>query len=140
MVRGVMSGSEMLTSFSGSLMQCSAVLNSFKSLSDVFSDEDATLIERIGAVVGFLTSAIFAYTSIQKLATSLTEKDIAVKWVANLVNKLTAGSSLATAGAKGVESGAVAANTAAWYANPIMWIALIIVGVIAVLMLLITGI
>jgi hypothetical protein len=42
-----------------------------KTLKDVFTNEDATRIEQIGAAVGALTAGIFMFNAISKLTTSL---------------------------------------------------------------------
>lgn len=59
--------SEQLMSLSSAIMQVNAVISSVTRLKDVFTDEDSTAIERIGAVIGVLTSAMFALNSVSKL-------------------------------------------------------------------------
>lgn len=63
--------SEAIINFSGALMQCNAFISSMKSLGDVFTDKDATAVEKVGAVVGALTATIMTFTAISKLATTL---------------------------------------------------------------------
>ena len=67
----IASTSEAIMSFSGALMQANAFINSMTSLGDVFSDEDATTIEKLGAVVGVLTSAFMMFNAVSKLTTTL---------------------------------------------------------------------
>lgn len=59
--------SEQLISLSSAIMQVNAVISSITRLKDVFTDEDSTAIEKIGAVIGVLTSAMFALNSVSKL-------------------------------------------------------------------------
>lgn len=64
-----LSVSETLGTFAGSLMSLSALMSSASSTWDtMFNDEDATTMDKITAGIGFLTTAIFAYTGAMKLA------------------------------------------------------------------------
>ena len=107
--------SELITKFSGVLMQFSAVLNSVKRFKDVFSDEDATTIDKIGAAIGLLTTGFMLYKQTVDLASGITAK--------------AAAASAADAAAKGAEAAATEGATAAqWSLNaalaacPIGWI------------------
>ena len=64
-------GSEALMDFSGALMQANALISSVKSFADVFTDEDAGAIEKVGAVIGVLTTGLMTFNSISKLTSSL---------------------------------------------------------------------
>jgi len=52
-------------------MSFNNVMNSVKRISDVFNDKDATTLEKISAVIGGLTAAIFAYNAISKLTSGI---------------------------------------------------------------------
>lgn len=72
----VITTSEMVTTLSSSLMTLSSVISSIKSLTDVFSNKDATVLEKITALVGALTSVMFAYNSMSKIGAKLKEYDV----------------------------------------------------------------
>lgn len=65
------SASEALMSTAGALMQMQALMNSFTRLGDVFSDDDATAIEKVGAVIGVVTTTLMALNTVSKLTTTL---------------------------------------------------------------------
>lgn len=60
--------SEVVGQLSSALMSINAMINSLSRLSDVFNDKDATAIEKFGAVIGTVTTALMAYKSISTLA------------------------------------------------------------------------
>lgn len=62
---------EGIMSFSSALMQCKAFMSSMTSLADVFTDEDATVVEKIGAAVGAMTSAFMLFNAISKTTSTL---------------------------------------------------------------------
>lgn len=97
--------SEAIMSVSGSLMQLNAVINAVKRFSDVFSDKDATTVEKIGAAIGLLTTTIGASVGVFKTLT--------------LIQKGLVKASLETAAAKKAETVAVEGANAAWLSNPI---------------------
>lgn len=63
--------SSQIMSLAGALMQFNAVLSSITRIKDVFNDEDATTLEKIGALIGGLTTLIFAYNAISKVMISI---------------------------------------------------------------------
>ena len=89
--------SSQIMSLAGALMQFNAVLSSVKRIKDVFNDEDATALEKIGALIGGLTTLVFAYNAISKVMIQVKTAETAslfgatAGWVAekleiNLVN------------------------------------------------------
>jgi hypothetical protein len=103
----------------------------------VFTDENATGFEKLGAALSMLMPLMTTFNSLQALSTTLSNSDTMAKLANAAGMKIVSIFSKEAVIGKTAETGAVWANTAAWYANPIMWIALIIVGVIAALALLI---
>lgn len=78
--------SEQLISFGSALMQINSVISSLQRLSDVFSDEDATAVEKASAVIGVITTALFAYNAIAKLTATLQAAETG-SLVANIMAK-----------------------------------------------------
>lgn len=64
-----------LIQITGAFMSFTAIVNGVQHLKDVFADEDASAIEKIGAVIGVLTSIVTSYIAIQKMATAVMEAD-----------------------------------------------------------------
>ena len=86
-----------LIQITGAFMSFTAIVNGVQRLKDVFADEDASAIEKIGAVIGVLTSIITSYIAIQKMATAVMEADtksektsLIVKKVRNLIEGIRA--------------------------------------------------
>jgi hypothetical protein len=53
-------------------MSINAMINSLSRISDVFNDKDASAIEKFGAVIGVVTTALMAYKAISTLAAKAT--------------------------------------------------------------------
>lgn len=120
-----------LMQITGTFMSFTAILNGVQRLKDVFADEDASAIEKIGAVIGVLTSIVTSYIAIQKMATAVMEADtksektsLIVKKVRNIIEgiraKLTKNSakaSLEKAGATVAEGAAEKDTTASTIAH-----------------------
>ena len=127
----IISTSTALTQIIGAFMSFTAILNGVQRLKDVFADEDASAIEKIGAVIGVLTSIVTSYIAIQKMATAVMEADtksektsLIVKKVRNLIEgirarltKNSAKASLEKAGATVVEGTAEKDTTASTIAH-----------------------
>lgn len=127
----IISTSTALTQITGAFMSFTAILNGVQRLKDVFADEDASAIEKIGAVIGVLTSIVTSYIAIQKMATAVMEADtksektsLIVKKVRNLIEgirarltKNSAKASLEKAGATIVEGTAEKDTTASTIAH-----------------------
>lgn len=86
-----------LMQITGAFMSFTAIVNGVQRLKDVFADEDASAIEKIGAVIGVLTSIVTSYIAIQKMATAVMEADtksektsLIVKKVRNLIEGIRA--------------------------------------------------
>lgn len=155
-----------LMSITGTFMSFIAILNGIQRLKDVFTDEDAGAIEKIGAVVGVLTSIITGYVGIQKIATTVMKADVAaektslvVKGARNIIEalrakltKASAKASLEKAAASKIEGAgenvAAAGTTAHGIANiflkstmsPVLIITLALIAAFAALSLVIMGI
>ena len=155
-----------LMSITGTFMSFIAILNGIQRLKDVFTDEDASAIEKIGAVVGVLTSIIMGYVGIQKIATTVMKADVAaektslvVKGARNIIEalrakltKASAKASLEKAAASKIEGAgenvAAAGTTAHGIANiflkstmsPVLIITLALIAAFAALSLVIMGI
>lgn len=127
----IISTSTALTQITGAFMSFTAILNGVQRLKDVFADEDASAIEKIGAVIGVLTSIVTSYIAIQKMATAVMEADtksektsLIVKKVRNLIEgtrarltKNSAKASLEKAGATVTEGVAEKDTTASTIAH-----------------------
>lgn len=127
----IISTSTALTQITGAFMSFTAILNGVQRLKDVFADEDASAIEKIGAVIGVLTSIVTSYIAIQKMATAVMEADtksektsLIVKKVRNLIEgirarltKNSAKASLEKAGATVIERIAEKDTTASTIAH-----------------------
>lgn len=86
-----------LMQITGAFMSFTAIVNGVQRLKDVFADEDASAIEKIGTVIGVLTSIVTSYIAIQKMATAVMEADtksektsLIVKKVRNLIEGIRA--------------------------------------------------
>jgi hypothetical protein len=53
--------SEAVTSTVGAISSLGGVMTSVESAFDIFSDDDASAIQKIGAAIGLLTAAMSAY-------------------------------------------------------------------------------
>lgn len=120
-----------LMQITGAFMSFTAIVNGVQRLKDVFADEDASAIEKIGAVIGVLTSIVTSYIAIQKMATAVMEADtksektsLIVKKVRNIIEgirakliKNSAKASLKKAGATVVEGVAEKDTTASTIAH-----------------------
>ena len=120
-----------LMQITGAFMSFTAIVNGVQRLKDVFADEDASAIEKIGAVIGVLTSIVTSYIAIQKMATAVMEADtksektsLIVKKVRNIIEgirakliKNSAKASLKKAGATIVEGVAEKDTTASTIAH-----------------------
>ncbi len=120
-----------LIQITGAFMSFTAIVNGVQRLKDVFADEDASAIEKIGAVIGVLTSIVTSYIAIQKMATAVMEADtksektsLIVKKVRNLIEgirarliKNSAKASLEKAGATVAEGVAEKDTTASTIAH-----------------------
>lgn len=120
-----------LMQITGAFMSFTAIVNGVQRLKDVFADEDASAIEKIGAVIGVLTSIVTSYIAIQKMATAVMEADtksektsLIVKKVRNIIEgirakliKNSAKASLEKAGATVAEGVAEKDTTASTIAH-----------------------
>lgn len=127
----IISTSTALTQITGAFMSFTAIVNGVQRLKDVFADEDASAIEKIGAVIGVLTSIVTSYIAIQKMATAVMEADtksektsLIVKKVRNIIEgirarliKNSAKASLEKAGATVTEGVAEKDTTASTIAH-----------------------
>lgn len=76
-----------LMQITGAFMSFTAIVNGVQRLKDVFADEDASAIEKIGAVIGVLTSIVTNYIAIQKMATAVMEADTKSEKTSLIVKK-----------------------------------------------------
>lgn len=76
-----------LMQITGAFMSFTAIVNGVQRLKDVFADEDASVIEKIGAVIGVLTSIVTSYIAIQKMATAVMEADTKSEKTSLIVKK-----------------------------------------------------
>ena len=120
-----------LMQITGAFMSFTAIVNGVQRLKDVFADEDASAIEKIGAVIGVLTSIVTSYIAIQKMATAVMKADtesektsLIVKKVRNIIEgirakliKNSAKASLKKAGATVTEGVAEKDTTASTIAH-----------------------
>jgi hypothetical protein len=134
-----------LTELAYAGMAAYATIQSITSAWNVLNDESASGMEKMGAILSVVTSAMATYNTVVGLGTTLKNidttaesKNILVKMANALSSKVAATAGLKLGAAKATETGAVWANTAAWYANPIMWIGLVIAGVVVALIALVS--
>ena len=115
-----MSLSEGFMYLGSSLMAFNNVMNSAQRISDVFNDKDATTIEKIGAVIGGLTTAIFAYNSISKLTQGIQGNLINLSKKKTAANTAEALSTKGVTTATGEQTPVTQANATAWWSHPII--------------------
>ena len=65
-----------VTSLAGAFSSLAGTINSITRVMDVFSDEDATAINKITAAIGLLTSAVFTYGSMTKAFATIQKSQI----------------------------------------------------------------
>ena len=126
---------EVLTRAAGTLMSTYGALNAVISANSTLMDENATAMEKAGAIVGALTSITFAATGVIGLYNTLKESQI----VANIKEtgtKLASAAATTTEGAAygfltAMVKGAQAAVGSFMASNPIGWILAIVAAVVA---------
>lgn len=126
---------EVLTQAAGTLMSTYGALNAVISANSTLMDENATAMEKAGAIVGALTSITFAATGVIGLYNTLKESQI----VANIKEtgtKLASAAATTTEGAAygfltAMVKGAQAAVGSFMASNPIGWILAIVAAVVA---------
>ena len=98
--------SQSFTQMASAAMQFNAVLSSMRTFKDVFSNEDATTIERVSAVLGVLTTVMFFHNSVRAfsatlidLETKAEQKSVVSKKVAVMASKSLTVQKLKEAGA-----------------------------------------
>ena len=141
----VVKNSELIMSFGSALMSVSMTLNAFTRLKDVFTDEDSTAIEKITALIGFLTTAMSTASAVTNLYT-LAKRKANVEDAKGLALKIKDKiATIAKAVADGIAAAATFVATAAQQgfnvaieSNPIGAIIVAIMALIAVLALLIS--
>ncbi len=137
--------SELIMSFGSALMSVSMTLDAFTRLKDVFTDEDSTAIEKITALIGFLTTAMSTASAVTNLYT-LAKRKANVEDAKGLALKIKDKiATIAKAVADGIAAAATFVATAAQQgfnvaieSNPIGAIIVAIMALIAVLALLIS--
>lgn len=137
--------SELIMSFGSALMSVSMTLDAFTRLKDVFTDEDSTAIEKITALIGFLTTAMSTASAVTDLYT-LAKRKANVEDAKGLALKIKDKiATIAKAVADGIAAAATFVATAAQQgfniaieSNPIGAIIVAIMALIAVLALLIS--
>lgn len=113
------SGSEAIMSFSGALMQANAFISSMTSLGEVFSNEDSTTIEKIGAAIGAVTSAFALFNSISQVTKTLMALETAQHKQAAIAGFLHAAAGNAEAKAELAKTHPKLANIAATIAQTV---------------------
>ena len=129
--------SEALAELGSGMMGLVGVASGMEGLFDVFSDENASAIQKVGAVIGFLSTMITAATGVYRGLKAAEEAELLVK----LKNKAATIGSAIAAGVSAVAQHGLAAgfkatiapiiaSGAALKAHPIMWIVTIIMAVV----------
>ena len=141
----VATGIEALTSFSGTLMSMNALWSSITSAKDVFTDEDATAIEKVGAAIGVLTSGMMFFNSVSQLTNTLLATETKNKLLNWAVTKLQSAAEKSLAKTKTTTTKATIAQTIAdWALNaslgPLLIVILSIVAAFTALALIIWGV
>ena len=146
------SASEAMMSFSGALMQVSSFITSMKSVKDVFTDEDATAVEKIGAAISALTAVYMTFNAISKLTATLMALETAAKEKSAIATFLSAiakgkeatAESIALPGKWANVTATIAQTLANWGLNasmaPLLIVTLALVAAILVLTVAITAI
>ena len=119
--------------------------SSAEGLFDVFADDKATVIQKIGASVGFLTSMITAATGVYMALKAAEEAELIAKIKSILANHGFSASAVGAALAQGNLAGAfrasigpIIASGAALKEHPIMWIPVLITAAVAAISLFIS--
>lgn len=129
--------SEALAELGSGMMGLVGVASGMEGLFDVFSDENASAIQKVGAVIGFLSTMITAATGVYKGLKAAEEAELLVK----LKNKMATIGSAVAAGVNAVAQHGLAAGFKATIApiiasgtalksHPIMWIVTIIMAAV----------
>ena len=137
--------SEAIVSFSGALMSMNALWTSIQSAKDVFTDEDATAVEKVGAAIGVLSSGLMFFNSISQLTNTLLATETKNKLLNALVTKVQAAAEASLTKTKTATTGATIAQTIAnWALNaslgPLLIVILAVVAAFAALALIIWGV
>lgn len=141
----VATGIEALTSFSGALMSMNALWTSITSAKDIFTDEDATAVEKVGAAIGILSSGLMFFNSISQLTNTLLATETKNKLLNALVTKVQAAAEKSLTKTKTATTGATIAQTIAnWALNaslgPLLIVILAVVGAFIALAAIIWGV
>jgi TP901 family phage tail tape measure protein len=138
--------SETIGAIGSTMMQVSMAANTLKNAWNIWSDEDATLGEKIlttMTALGTLIPIITTFTNADNVAKAASHAlnilNVVGLGQSTIAKKINAGATAMLTAAEGAETGAVIANTAAWMSNPIGWIALVIMAVVAAIALLVAG-
>ena len=99
--------SELITSFTGDVMELNGVLNSVRSISDIFSDEEASGIEKTGATIGGIVEGLFAAISVYQTLNKVSSSYIKTKGEEAVAHAKAAGAILSDADAVKVATKAV---------------------------------
>ena len=146
------SASEAMMSFSGALMQVSSFITSMKSVKDVFTDEDSTAVEKIGAAISALTAVYMTFNAISKLTATLMALETAAKEKSAIATFLSAIAKGKEATAEGIAlpgkwanvTATIAQTLANWGLNasmaPLLIVTLALVAAILILTVAITAI
>jgi hypothetical protein len=117
-----MTMSEAMARTSSGLMSLNTIMQSMTRISDVFNDEDASAVEKIGAVIGVLTGLIMAYNTVSKMCLSISELTTKSKKKESAAHKTNAGATMTETGATGAQIPVVGANAAVWKSHPVVLI------------------
>ena len=137
--------SEAIVSFSGALMSMNALWTSITSAKDIFTDEDATAVEKVGAAIGVLSSGLMFFNSISQLTNTLLATETKNKLLNALVTKVQAAAEASLTKTKTATTGATIAQTVAnWALNaslgPLLIVILAVLAAFAALALIIWGV
>lgn len=129
------------TEFAAAAMSAYTTLNSVKNLVSAWkevTEENGSALEVFSAILSVAMSAVAAYGTVQRLATTLSTKDTIMKGAQTLATKL---HTLATRSATTATQGQAAANiTLQATMSPILVITLAIIAALAVLVVAVAGI
>ena len=117
--------SQALTQLSSGLMSLNTIMNSMQRIGDVFSDEDASVIEKISAVIAALTGVMMGYNMLTKGMITITQTSIGLK------KKDAAATAIQTVATKGATT-ATGANSVAAEINASIWRSHPIVAILSV--------
>lgn len=130
--------SEAIVATSNQLMRLGMMIQSIKTLGNVWNDEDISLGDKfiqtltsLGMIIPTVVSVIELLNKSKMTYTMRTIQSTEATAAETIASGLSTRQKIVETRVVGENTVAVIANTTAWYANPVFWIAAAIIGVVA---------